>query len=148
MSGWIDCTAPKTYAHFASNASQVSPPITHNQDVHDPDIFISGGIFGAARPSIIPMLSLPLLNSAAHFSPCYKETLPKGFHEVFMSFLGMHSFLTEVFDNRSNFKFLHFANVSHPPFLKVLYISNQAWLHAFHTHNVPQLDQITQRQRF
>ena len=34
--------------------------------------------------------------------------------------------LTEVLDNRSDFKFLHFANVLHPPLLKVLYISNQA----------------------
>ena len=50
----------------------------------------------------------------------------KGFHEVFMNLLGRHSFLNEVLDNRSDFKFLHFANVSHPPLLKALYISNQA----------------------
>ena len=57
--GLIYC--PQTYAHFASFASQVSPPITHNQGVHDLDIFISGGIFGAARPSIIlNTLSPPL----------------------------------------------------------------------------------------
>ena len=50
------------------------------------------------------------------------------FQEVFMSFLGRHSFLTEVhvLDNRSDFKFLHFTNVAHPPLLKVFYISNQA----------------------
>ena len=47
-----------------------------------------------------------------------------GFHKVFMIFIGRYSFLTEVFDNRSDFKFLHFANVSHSPLLKVLYISN------------------------
>ena len=29
-------------------------------------------------------------------------------------------------DNRSDFKFLHFANVSHHPLLNVLKISNQA----------------------
>ena len=44
---------PKAYVQFASYASQVSPPSTHNQDVHELDIIISGGIFGAARPSII-----------------------------------------------------------------------------------------------
>ena len=43
-----------------------------------------------------------------------------------MKFLGRHSFLTKVLDNGSDFKFLHCANVSHPPLLKVLYISNQA----------------------
>ena len=55
-----------------------------------------------------------------------RRLIPKGFHEVFMNFLGRHSFLTEVLDNSFDFKFLHFANVSHPPLLKVLYISNQA----------------------
>ena len=39
--------------------------------------------------------------------------------------------------------FLHFANVSHPPLLNVLYIGNQAWTHVFHTPNVLQLDQMT-----
>ena len=33
--------------------SQVSPPVTHNQVVNDLHIFISGGVFGAARPCII-----------------------------------------------------------------------------------------------
>ena len=119
MSVRIDC-----YVHFANYTSQVSPPITHNQGVHDLDIFISGGIFGAARPSIIFNATPTLLNSAAHF--VRRRLLPKGFHEVFMNFLGRHCFLTEVLDNRSDFKFLHFANVSHPPLLKVFYISNQA----------------------
>ena len=64
-----------------------------------------------------------------------RRLLPKGFHEVFMNFLGRYFFLTEVLDNRSDFKFLHFANVSHPPLLKVLYMSNQTWPHAFHTPN-------------
>ena len=60
-----------------------------------------------------------------------------------MNFLGRRSFLTEVLDNRPDFKFLQVANVSHPPLLKVLYISIQARPHAFHTHNVIQLDQMT-----
>ena len=36
-----------------------------------------------------------------------------GFNEVFMNFLGRHSFVTEVLDIGSDFKFLYFANVSH-----------------------------------
>ena len=62
------------------------------------------------------MLSLPLLNSAAHFFTCAirRRLVPKGFHENSIDFLGRYSFLTEVLDNRSDFKFLNFANVSHP----------------------------------
>ena len=60
-----------------------------------------------------------------------------------MNFLGRHSFLTEVLDKHSGFKFHHFAYVSHPPLLKVVYISNQASPHAFHAPNVLQLDQMT-----
>ena len=45
-----------------------------------------------------------------------------GFHEVSINFLGSHSFLTEVLDNHSDFRFLYFANVSYPPLLKVFYI--------------------------
>ena len=58
---------PKIYAHFASYALQISPPITQNLGVHDFDIFISGGIFGEARPSIIINALSPLLNFVAHF---------------------------------------------------------------------------------
>ena len=91
------------------------------------------------RPSS-STLSLPFLNSAVHFYHCAigRRLLPKGFHEEFMNFLGSHSFLTKVLDNCSDFKFLHFANVSNPPLLKVLYITNQARPHAFHTPNVLQ----------
>ena len=71
MSVRIDC-----YAHFARYASQVLPPITHNQGVHDLDIYISGGTFGVGRPSIILNALSPLLNSAAHFSLCYKKETP------------------------------------------------------------------------
>ena len=56
--------------------------------------------------------------SAAHFSLCYKKETPS---QVFMNYLGRHSFLTEVLDNRSDFKFLFFANVSHPPLLSALH---------------------------
>ena len=65
-----------------------------------------------------------------------------------MNLFGWHSFLTEVIDNRSDFKFLFFANVSHPPLLKVLYISYQAWQHGFHTPYVLQLDQMNEWQNF
>ena len=68
------------------------------------------------RPSS-SMFSSPLLNSAAHFFHCaIRRLLNKGFHEVFMNFLGRHSFLTEVLDNRSDFKFLRFRKcVVHVP---------------------------------
>ena len=73
------------------------------------------------RPSS-STLSFP---PAAHFLLCYRRRiLPKCFHEVFMIFLGRYFFLTEVIDNRSDFKFLHFANVSHPPPLKAICICN------------------------
>ena len=108
---------PQFYNHFTSYASQVSPPITHNQGEHNLDIFISGGIFGVARLSIIlnALKLLPIFHCAIR-----RRLLPKGFHEDFMNFLGMHSFLTEVLDNRSDFKFLHFANVLHPPLKNAL----------------------------
>ena len=52
---------PHNFAHFVSYVLQVSSPITHNLGVHDHDIFISGGIYRATRPSIITnALSLPL----------------------------------------------------------------------------------------
>ena len=53
MSVRIVSTALKTYDHFASYASQVLPPITHNQGVHNLDFCTTVGIFRAARPSII-----------------------------------------------------------------------------------------------
>ena len=46
-----------------------------------------------------------------------RRLFPKGFHEGFMNFHGRHSFLTEELDDRSDFKFLHFANLAHPPLL-------------------------------
>ena len=90
-------------------------------------------------------LSFPPLKRCCLFIQCAirRRLLPKGFHEVFMNFLGKHSFLTEVLDNRSDYKFLHFANVSQPPLLNMLYISNQACPHDFYTHNVLKLNQMT-----
>ena len=63
--GWI--VLPQSYAHLASCALQVLPHITHNQDVYDHDIITRGGIFGAARPSIILNALTPPLSYAAHF---------------------------------------------------------------------------------
>ena len=74
-------------------ATYVSPHITHNQGVHDLDIFISGGIFGAARPSSL-FTSQTLLPIFFHCA-IRRGLLPKGFHKLFMNFLGRHSFLTE-----------------------------------------------------
>ena len=53
-----------------SYASQVSPPIIHNQGLHDLDIFISAGIFGAARPSIILNVLSPPLKLCCTFFHC------------------------------------------------------------------------------
>ena len=134
---------PKTYAYFASYASQVSALITHNQGMHDIDIFIRGGIFGAGRPTIVlNALAPPPLNSAVAFFHCaiWGDSFPRGSVKFSWISLGGIHFLTEVLDNRSDLKFLHFANVSHSPLLKVLYISNQALPHAFHTPSVIQLD--------
>ena len=62
-------------------ASQVSPPITHNQGVHGLDIFIRGGIFGAARPStILNALSPTLKLCCPFFALSYmKQTPSQGF---------------------------------------------------------------------
>ena len=61
---------------------------------------------GQPDPPSSSTLSLPLLNSAAIFYCAISRGLfPKGFHELFMNFLGRHSFLEEVLDNRSFFKF-------------------------------------------
>ena len=106
----------------------------------------SSGMASLERPDIPSpsTLSFPLLDSAAHFFHCAirRRLLSKGFNEVFMNFLGRHSFLTEVLDNRSDIIFLHFANVSHPPLLQVLYISNQAWCMLF-TLPIRSNDQLT-----
>ena len=94
--------------HFTSYASQVSPPITHNQGVYDLDNFISGGIFGVARPSIFLNALSPPLKLCCPFFHCVisRRHLSKGFHDVLMNFFGRYSFLTEVLDNCSEFKFV------------------------------------------
>ena len=66
---------------------------THNQGVHVLDIFISGGIFGAAKPSIFLNALFTLLNSTVQF--IRRRLLSKGFNEVFMNFLGRHSFFAK-----------------------------------------------------
>ena len=86
--------------------------------MHDLDIFISGGIFGAARPASI-LNALYLSSSAAIFS---LYSMKKVSIKPLVNFLGRNYFPTEVLDNRSDLKFIHFANVSHPPLLKVLHI--------------------------
>ena len=122
------------------------PPITHNQGVHNLDIFISGGILGAARPPIIfDALSPPLKLCCLFFHYGYKVSLSQGFP------WGLHEFPWEAFLSYrstslitaliSSFSILQMS-------LKVLYISNQAWPHAFHTPNVLRLDRITDWQDF
>ena len=73
---WNCLHCPKTYVHFAGyrSTSQVWLPVTHNQVVNDLHIFISGGIFGAARPLIsINALSPPPKFCSPFCSPCYKK---------------------------------------------------------------------------
>ena len=149
MSVRIDCTVPKLMptsldmlrrSHLLSHVTRVCTALT-----------LLSTVASLGRPDLqsSSMLSLPLLNSTAKLFHCAirRRLLPNGFHEVF-NILGRRSFLTEVLDNGSDFKFLHFANVSQPPLLKVLYISNKSWPHVFHTPNVLQLDQLTDWQRF
>ena len=46
------------------------------------------------------------------------------FHAVVMDFLGRRSFLIEVLDNRSDFKFLHFTNfLMYPTVLSKTYFA-------------------------
>ena len=57
-----------------------------------------------------PQCSLSRTKPCCPFLHCaIRRLLHKGYHDVFMNFLGRHSFITEVLDNRSDFKFLHFA---------------------------------------
>ena len=78
-------------------------------------------------PPLPSTLSLPLKSCCLFFHCATKRRfLFKGVHKVFRNFLWRHSFLSEVLDKRSDFKFLHFANVSHLPLLKVFYIRSQA----------------------
>ena len=71
--------------------------------------------FGRSDCPSSSTLPLRLLNTAAHFTTVLqsRRLLPNGFHEVFMHFFERHSFLTEELDYSSDFKILHFANVSH-----------------------------------
>ena len=89
---------PKTYAHFAGYTLQVSPPVTHNQIVNDLHIFISGSIFGAARPCIILNALSSSLKFCSPFFHCAirRRLIPKCFHGVFVNFLGSHYLLTNI----------------------------------------------------
>ena len=139
----IDCTTPKRMptslamlrrSHLLSHITRACKTLTFSSAV---------ACFGADSPSIIPTISLSLLDSAAHFLHCdiRRRLFPKSFHEVLMYFLVRHSFLTEVPDNLSDFKFLNFASVSHPAQIKVFYISmTTCFLHS----NCPSIiDQMT-----
>ena len=55
-----------------------------------------------------PKFRSPFLHCAIR-----KRLLLKGFHEVFMNFLGRHSLLTRVLYHCSNSNFLHFVTLTH-----------------------------------
>jgi hypothetical protein len=63
----------KAYTHVPSNASQVSPSVAH-VTASEVSSFVAS--FGRPSRSLSPMLSLPLLNSADHFSQCYRNGTP------------------------------------------------------------------------
>ena len=122
MSVRIGSVSPIFLANIASYASQVSPTITHNQGVHDLDIFISGCIF-------YPQRSLSSLKLCYPFSHCAKRMIlfPKGFNEIFMNFIGLEGnpFLQKYLITALILSFSILQSVA-PSFIKVLYISKQA----------------------
>ena len=116
----IDCTAPKLMPTSLAMLRR-SPLLSHISSMCTTLTFLSAvaSLGQPDRPSS-STISLPLLNSAAYSFNCAigRRQDPKGFlHEVLMNFLGRYSILTEVLDNRSDFKCLHYANVSYPPLL-------------------------------
>ena len=144
----IDCTAPKLVptllamlprSHFLSHITRVCTTLTFSSVVAS---------LGRPDSPSSSTLSLLLLNSVAHYSLCYKETPSQGFP------WSIHEFTWEAFlSYRSTwkppwFQVSPFCKCVTLSSLKVLYISNQAWPHAFHTPNVLQLDQMTTWQRF
>ena len=104
----IDCTAsnliPTSLAMLSrtrllSNITRVCTALTFSSVV--------ASLGRPDRPSF--STPSPHLKLCCPFFHCtIMRLLPKGFHEVFMNFLGRHSFLTEALDNRSDFKLLHF----------------------------------------
>ena len=114
----IDCTAPKLMptslamirrSRLLSHITRVCTTLT-----------FSSSVASLGRPdgpsSQTFSFSVFFYCPFIHCATCIRwSLLPKGVHEVFMNFLGRHSFFTEVLDSRSDFKFLHFANESHPP---------------------------------
>ena len=150
MSVRINCTAPKLMPTLLSmlHSSRLLSHITR-VCTYDLYIFISGGIFGAARPSIIlNALSPPLKLCCPFFHCANKDTPSQGFP------WNLHKFPWEAFlSYRSTwwllwFQVSPFCKCVAPSSLKSAYISNQAWPHAFHTPNVLQLNQMTDWQRF
>ena len=87
-----------------------------------------------------PQRSTPPLKLCCPFFHC---AISRRLHDVLMNFLGRHSFLTEILGNPSDFKFLHVANVSHPPLLKVLYISNHACFSHSQCPSISSNDRLT-----
>ena len=126
MSVSVDCTAPK---HIPTSLAMLrrSRLLSHITRVCTIFTFLSVVAYWCSQTvHILNALSSPLKLCCPFFSLCYKKETPsQGFpwslHEFpWGAFLSYRS--TWSLDNRSNYKFLHFANVSHPPVLKVLYI--------------------------
>ena len=87
--------------------------------MHNLGICISGGIFGAARQTIIlNTFSSPLKICCLFFHCAIRRRLHV---QVILNFVGRHFYITELLDNCFDLKFLHFENVIHPPLLKVLW---------------------------
>ena len=122
MSVRIDCTAPKLMPTSLAMLRR-SRLLSHINSACTTMTF-SSVVASLGHLSIILNALSPSLKLGCPFFHCAirRRLLPNGFHEVFMNFFGRHSFLTEVLDNRSDFKFLHFANDSHHPLLKVILI--------------------------
>jgi hypothetical protein len=89
----------KAYTHLPSNASHVSPSVSHDQYCTASAVTLLVAFFGRPGRSSSPMLSLSLLNLAAHFSKCYRKGTPS---EVYLwSLLGFpwgNPFLTSVYN--------------------------------------------------
>ena len=121
MSVRIDCTALKLMPTSLAMLRR-SRLLSHITRVCTTLTFLSA-VASLGWPILHPQHSLsPRLKLCWPFIHCAirRRLLPKGFKESFMNFLGRHAFLAQELDNRSDFKLFHFANMSHPPLLKVL----------------------------
>jgi hypothetical protein len=101
----------KAYIHFPSNASQVSPSVAHDQNVHSFGSFIVGGLFLPPRLLIIfNALPAPFKFSSLFFpSAIARGLLPEWIHKVFIDFLEGERFLTKVLNGGSYFNCLNLA---------------------------------------